>query len=509
MQTGAEMDEKSLMKIEAALLAEPTRMDLHARMAETLMQLNRPVPLEIQMNAIYHYLDQDPDRLDLWARLAEVLLELGKPVDKQLELKTLRHYLNIYDDRVDLYRKYISILLFFEKETSLDDVNRAFPEYPGAAEIFSFFQESFENAFRTGNYSHLDLPSRALYDLFPHCPYCVYYRAYFSFHFDDPFLALSILREHYNLVHAHDFLFRLYINALHFEGRAVKKDREADARDIARKEVNRFFGNYSGDLWRDSDFVHRQKQGIERRIPPILIATLPKSGSVFLLNTLSQGLRIPATYICPVGLYYDMLIDAWAEQFARGGAICVDHVLPTPGNLARLTEFGVNRVVLHYRDPRQSALSFVHHGVTEEVINEPRLSILDRKTRTTEGSRVFESAYMRYFSRAIEFLDQWIEAIQSCSNLRLLITNFDDLQDETNIVAGILDHFEVDHRMFDWDVLSQDKKKRAGHFRKGLKDEWQAVLSPDVIEWTQQLAGRNNTIDQIKMLRDRFGIALR
>ena len=59
------------------------------------------------------------------------------------------------------------------------------------------------------------------------------------------------------------------------------------------------------------------------------------------------------------------------------------------------------------------------------------------------------------------------------------VTDFDDLRDdERAYFSRLLGFFRIDASQFDARVFEQDVKERAGHFRKGLKREWEETISP-------------------------------
>src|SRR5271170_1728898 len=99
-----------------------------------------------------------------------------------------------------------------------------------------------------------------------------------------------------------------------------------------------------------------------RKLPPILINTMPKSGSIYLTRTIANSLEIEyslrslASGVFPT---YAMIPTA-LERFRCGNVVRQEHFDASPTNLA-ICERYVDRMVLHVRDPRQATLSWTHH----------------------------------------------------------------------------------------------------------------------------------------------------
>jgi len=237
----------------------------------------------------------------------------------------------------------------------------------------------------------------------------------------------------------------------------------------------RVFNLRDSSHWRDAEFHKKQEAAINRGIPPILLVTIPKSGSSFLHNTLRKGLNVPYTALNPMGLFPDLL-EPRVECLSKGGSSALKHVTTTERDLALLEKYGIKKIVFHFRDLRQATLSWIHHSASDEIKKIPRSELLNYR-KEIKNQEKFEFHYRKCIIEQAEHLDKWLEVIES-NRFEFLITNFDDLQHEEKLFRKILDFYDIPHTEFDWSVLSIDKKDRAGgHFRKGMKDEWKEVLS--------------------------------
>jgi hypothetical protein len=233
-------------------------------------------------------------------------------------------------------------------------------------------------------------------------------------------------------------------------------------------------------MWRSADFATRQVEAKRRGIPPILVVTLPKSGSLFLLNTLTRGLSAPHLFLSPLGMYPDAIIEERVRDFSAGGSIAVDHIWANDRNLDILHRYGVRKIVFHYRDLRQAALSHAHHSISDEIVHIPRAVVMKARHDFHADSKTREQTYRMLFHSQLPYLVDWARRIASDDRFSFLVSNFDDLQMEENLVRRLLSFHDLSGDSFDWHVLDSDKKERAGHFRKGLREEWREVLSQEL-----------------------------
>ena len=106
-------------------------------------------------------------------------------------------------------------------------------------------------------------------------------------------------------------------------------------------------------LWAESVPVADRK----RAIPGILLNTLPKSGSVYIWNALCTGLGIPEMGVRISGGWYPrkLPVDQLIASLSRGGVVCQDH-LDASWQTRLLLSQQLDRMILHVRDPRSSAL---------------------------------------------------------------------------------------------------------------------------------------------------------
>ncbi len=115
------------------------------------------------------------------------------------------------------------------------------------------------------------------------------------------------------------------------------------------------------DHQRDSiELRARQQLAMERGIPSLFIASMPRSASASLTQTLAAALDAPIMRVSS-GRYPNFyLVPRWLNSFSRGGAVLHDHFGALPFNLKTLREGGVREVFVRVRDPRAAAASAAH-----------------------------------------------------------------------------------------------------------------------------------------------------
>jgi hypothetical protein len=114
-------------------------------------------------------------------------------------------------------------------------------------------------------------------------------------------------------------------------------------------------------------------------VPSLLLNTLPKSGSVFLMHTLSETLGCGRLHLGNMYSLIDQISLEKMRAFAKGGWVVQDHLAPSLENLQILRHFGCS-MVLHVRDPRQAMVSWLHHldRVYRKQGEEPLLLVAPR-----------------------------------------------------------------------------------------------------------------------------------
>ena len=226
-------------------------------------------------------------------------------------------------------------------------------------------------------------------------------------------------------------------------------------------------------------------------IPGMFINSMPKSGSMYIWKSLSSGLGVPCVRISLSHFVkHDCVVEKWARRFSKeANQIAQQHLPPARHNLALLKQCGIDRIVVHLRDPRQIVVSrLLYYENVDVSKGDIELALLDMEVP-------FEDPYDEYMSLSFEekinchikyslpMLVSWIlgwvkVAEDTRSGFRILLTRFEDMKSNPSSFFGsILKFYDVDETFW-----RQPDYRPKEHFRKGAIDEWREVLSPVQIE---------------------------
>lgn len=104
----------------------------------------------------------------------------------------------------------------------------------------------------------------------------------------------------------------------------------------------------------------QQELARDRGIPSLVIASMPRSASASLTQTLATTLDAPLMRVSCGQLTTYYLVPRWLNCFSPGGAVLHDHFGAEPFNMKTLRDGGVRRVFVRLRDPRSAAASMVN-----------------------------------------------------------------------------------------------------------------------------------------------------
>jgi len=250
----------------------------------------------------------------------------------------------------------------------------------------------------------------------------------------------------------------------------------------------------SGLVWpygTQHNFIRSQDISIKNGHPSILINCLPKSASTSISNLIQNKFDMPA---CNIGLSFfpdEVLIPTWLAAFKRGGAVCVQHVDASDENLATLERFGITRVVIHVRDPRQAILSWTYYLDTRftDTKNHTLRSLNCPIIPPYYESWVFEEKVTwnihNYFPLFVKWIKDWCDVDEDRnSKFQLKFTTFEDLRNNE-------DEFLYD--LFDFCGLGLESKTtmrldkiQQNNFRQGEVSEWRAIMTQKQIKFLKR-----------------------
>jgi len=212
--------------------------------------------------------------------------------------------------------------------------------------------------------------------------------------------------------------------------------------------------------------------------PAMLITTVPKSASESIWNRLAAGLGLAQSHVS-IGLFPDCaLVPARVRDLAAGGIIAKEHIAPTPYNLDSLRAAGIDRLVVHLRDPRQATLSWAHF-VRDDVGKRP-LGPIWRKivppARVLEAGleAVVDWCVEHYLPRLIDFARDWAEVqAKPAGGLAVRCLSFEQyVANEAAYLREVLDLYDLDQAGF-----AAETRAETVHWRKGETAEWRSVFT--------------------------------
>ena len=217
------------------------------------------------------------------------------------------------------------------------------------------------------------------------------------------------------------------------------------------------------------------------RLPPLLITTMPKSGTYYLSKLFTQGLFIDSRIVSHQYFPYDVIRQPELRVLAHGNAVSQDHFGASKINLVHIAKH-VERMVVHVRDPRQAMLSYVHFLATPRFRRdeeETRLFIyppmpadfyqLDLEAR-------IDWAIDHWLPLLVEWTAEWVAAADAHDRPRIKFTRYEDLvASRDRFARDVLEFFQIPAERYFPPSIEPDEEI---HFRKGEVAEWMTTLTP-------------------------------
>lgn len=224
----------------------------------------------------------------------------------------------------------------------------------------------------------------------------------------------------------------------------------------------------------------------------IFVASLPRSGSGYMKNSLIKGLGFSnnAEEAIPITKWWFPDIVISAPEFALSTqpmpeGVIVDHPPASPANLTALN-ICLDRLIVNVRDPRQALLSWVYYmnyfrytnnieGLLESQI--PRDYFL--LSQTEQIGWQIDNFYLPV---TIKWIEGWLDAQENpLFYPKILITTHENLvADPKGYFESILEFYEVEKTRFVFPEKPEFRQKT--HIRKGRVDEWKEVFTPEQAE---------------------------
>jgi hypothetical protein len=237
------------------------------------------------------------------------------------------------------------------------------------------------------------------------------------------------------------------------------------------------------------DSYIRKLEFRKRNIPSILITTLPKSGSMYIQNSLERRCGLHSVVTGEHGFPYSPLNEAAMKKFAIGCAVDQGHYMPSVKNLSLLKKHGINKIVVHCRDPRQALVSWVHyvdkyhseHNLFDAEDIDIPLDYFEKSFE--EKIDIMIELYYPFF---VEFVDRWLAYRgegYSTWGIEVLFTEFKSMKSEPDEFFDRICEFYGIQQVAS-SQLRQDSTAAHSHDRKGELEEWRQTFNSEQIKKT-------------------------
>jgi len=229
-------------------------------------------------------------------------------------------------------------------------------------------------------------------------------------------------------------------------------------------------------------------------LPGILINTLPKSASIYIWQAFVEGLGLPRMRISGDWWPGDLVVPKLVESLSRGGVITQEHL---PASWQNKAAFGqhLEKIVVHVRDPRSSALEWAYHQLTlkseghlETLAYCPSRYCPDDYFSLSTADQI-GTMVDNYLPDAIEWIERWVDAAQDPAfKTEVLIILYERfVEDEMAYYHEILDFYGIDRSLWKFEPFTPDKAddplhEGQWHFRNARTDEWRDAFTPEQIE---------------------------
>ena len=260
-----------------------------------------------------------------------------------------------------------------------------------------------------------------------------------------------------------------------------------------------------------------------KKIPGIMVNTIPKSGTYYIRNALHEGLNILATRVIWGGFSTFILNNLQLKRLAEGDLMCVQHIPPTFSNRKKICKY-LKKMVVHLRDPRMLSLEWLHHlneflerkgqpskqSFDTESIFDPNdyftlalseylhnfeeeddqealfsfQAVSDQQFLSLSMEERCEWAINNYMPMLIKWIEGWLDANEDPTfTTKLLITCQEDIvNDEDAFWASILDFYEIERTQFKFKPYKPEPGDYSVHFRNASTDEWREAFTPKQIK---------------------------
>jgi hypothetical protein len=231
--------------------------------------------------------------------------------------------------------------------------------------------------------------------------------------------------------------------------------------------------------------------------PAILMVAVPKSASVLIIERLMLALRKPAVAAMGGAFPDFVLCQEGFMRLERLQGIAHTHLAPSRTNLLELSmRFGLDRLLVHLRDPRQVIVSWSHFipAVIAHVDPVQRIHYdMPEEFLSWNEPQRLDWLIDHHLPMFIAWIDGWMRAPQHpWFSTRILFTTFEEMKQEPlAFFRRILSFYDVPPDRVPAEDLAVGAAQPGQHnFRRGEIDEWRRVFTPEQAERANALVPR-------------------
>ena len=245
---------------------------------------------------------------------------------------------------------------------------------------------------------------------------------------------------------------------------------------LARKYINDADFNAAHFL---STTLLQKKHYEHSRSLLVVLSTLPKSASAYLLVSLMNGLNLMPERVSlratDSNQNINELLDIQRlrDCISSGGFIIHGHFYPENNHNVRAINL-LDKILVHVRDPRQTILSWAHYLTGPEFANNDK-NLADALSGCSLEERI-DWTLENVLPRQVSYLEGWM-----CSVTQQRLKPEVKFLKQENLAAkpdeyfrSILGFLEIEESMF---VPPPPPEVGKLHYRRGIGDEWREVFS--------------------------------
>ena len=229
-------------------------------------------------------------------------------------------------------------------------------------------------------------------------------------------------------------------------------------------------------------------------VPSILLATMPKSASSFVTESLRESFALDHFKVDDGPFPYAHIRARQLLELRYGNCIASDHFAATAVNLEYLQKSG-QKVFVHHRDPRDALNSWVHYlqkydQHQNDYDSSYNLFFIYPSLPDDYFDRSF-SAQLDYqidifFKDCIAWAESWVQAHSLLTDQRICFGSMNEMTDDPlAYLERISDFFGYSREYFE--KLAVIEREKHANFRAGLHGGWRNTFSSEQIERVNQL----------------------